>query len=149
MFYCIKQYATASHVDQSGLMSNVVRNEPSLQRNLGLDPDRNPPAQIPLRGRAVLLRRWRRSVCLGSVTRADHRKFGVFFFVSNLSSAAPPKLWKRVEKFPRCGGLTRQDQRAARRTMYLRLLNNESIRLITPPFLPSSLWRLRRQKFQA
>ena len=28
-----------------------------------------------------------------------------YFFVSNLTSAAPPKLWKRVEKFPRVDGL--------------------------------------------
>ena len=83
--------------------------------------------------RAVLLRQWSQSVCLGSVTRADHRKFGVFFCLESfLRSSA-----KRVEKFPRDDGLTRQDQRAARRTMYLRLLNNESICLISPPFLPS------------
>ena len=38
-------------------------------------------------------------VCLVSVTRSDHRKFGIFFCLENLSAVESPKpnLWKRVE----------------------------------------------------
>ena len=51
-------------------------------------------------GAAVLQWRWHGGVCLASVTRTDHRKFGVFF-VFNLFAVEPPNLWKRVETFPR------------------------------------------------